>query len=90
MYLHGSFRNPDFSLDKSRIFLRVGSAVALALVNPLAAILPLIETGPGTNTDCARVLAPVQGAQQQAVTTSKALPKALPKTVMKKQGNSNP
>ena len=90
VYLHGSFRNPDFSLDKSRIFLRVGSAVALALVNPLAAILPLIETGPGTNTDCARVLAPVQGAQQQAVTTSKALPKAVPKTVMKKQGNSNP
>ena len=90
VYLHGSFRNPDFSLDKSRIFLRVGSAVALALINPLAAILPLIETGPGTNTDCARVLAPVQGAQQQAVTTSKALPKALPKTVMKKQRNSNP
>lgn len=90
VYLHGSFRHPDFSLDKSRIFMRVGSAVALALVNPLAAILPLIETGPGTNTDCARVLAPVQGAQQQAVTTSRALPKAVPKTGVKKQGGSNP
>lgn len=90
VYLHGSFRHPDFSLDKGRLFMRAGSAVALAFLNPLAAILPLIETGPGTNTDCARVLAPVQGAQQQAGTTSRALPKALPKTVLKKQGSSKP
>ena len=90
VYLHGSFRHPDFSLDKGRLFLRAGGAVALAFVNPLAAILPLIETGPGANTDCARVLAPVQGAQQQARTTNKALPKAATASVQNKQGGAKP
>ncbi len=74
--LHGSFRHPDFELDKGKLMLRAGGAVALALVNPLAALLPLIETGPGTDTNCARLLAPVQGATQQAKTTSRAVPKA--------------
>mgnify|MGYP003452063129 FL=1 len=64
--------------------------MALAFVNPLAAILPLIETGPGANTDCARVLAPVQGAQQQARTTNKALPKAATASVQNKQGGAKP
>jgi AsmA family protein len=76
--LHGSFRHPDFSLDKGPLMMRAGGALALGLLNPLAAILPLIETGPGTDTDCARVLAPVQGAQQQAQAVGTALPKAVP------------
>lgn len=81
--LHGSFRHPDFSLEKGPLIMRAGGALALGLINPLAAIIPLIETGPGTDTDCARVLAPVQGAQQQAQATSKALPKSVPGPVSK-------
>lgn len=76
--LYGTFRHPEFGLDKGRIALRAGAATALALVNPLAGLLPLIETGPGKETDCAAVLAPVKGAQQQAVATTRTLPKATP------------
>lgn len=64
--LYGSFRHPEYGLDKGKLALRLGSALALTAVNPLAAVLPLIETGTGADTDCAAVLAPVQGAQQQA------------------------
>lgn len=76
VYLQGSFRHPKFGLDKERLALRAGSAVVLALVNPLTALLPLIETGPGKDTDCFKLLAPVQGAQAQAETTGSKLPKA--------------
>ena len=38
----------------------------------------------------ARVLAPVQGAQQQARTTNKALPKAATASVQNKQGGAKP
>ncbi len=76
--LYGSFRHPEFGLDKGKLVLRAGTATALALVNPLAGLLPLIETGPGKETDCARVLAPVQGSQQQASAKTGALPKATP------------
>ena len=84
VHLYGSFRNPDYELDKGQLMLRAGGAVALALLNPLAALIPLIETGPGTNTDCARLLAPVQGATQQAKAAGSALPKAAPVVSAKK------
>jgi AsmA protein len=45
------------------------------MVNPLAALIPLIEIGPGADTDCARLLAPVQAAKQQAGTAGSALPR---------------
>ncbi len=64
--LHGSFRNPDFELDKKGLALRGGGAVVLALLNPLAALLPLIETGPGSDTDCGRLFAQAKPAAQAA------------------------
>ena len=75
VHLYGSFRHPDYGLDKGKLILRAGSAVALALINPLTALIPLIETGPGKDTDCARLLAPVQGARLQANATGTAPPK---------------
>ncbi|MES2415628.1 MAG: AsmA family protein [Pseudomonadota bacterium] len=78
VHLYGSFRHPEFGLDKGKLVLRAGAATALALVNPVALLLPLIETGTGTSTNCAQVLAPVQGAQQQASATGSALPKKAP------------
>lgn len=77
VHVSGSFRHPDVNLDKGPLLLRAGAAVALALVNPLAALIPLIETGPGKATDCARLLAPVKGAQQQARATGQAPPKPV-------------
>jgi uncharacterized protein involved in outer membrane biogenesis len=67
--LYGSFRHPQYGLDRGKLVLRVGSALALGLISPFAAILPLIETGSGTDSDCAQILAPVQDAQRQASST---------------------
>ena len=41
---------------------------------PLAALIPLLETGPGENTNCARVASEVSGAQKQAVASAKKTP----------------
>jgi uncharacterized protein involved in outer membrane biogenesis len=52
LHLRGSFKNPDIDPDK-KLLLRGGLAAVLAVVaGPLAALLPLIETGPGQNADC--------------------------------------
>ena len=53
--VYGSFRHPDYALDKQGLLLRGGGAVALALAAPITAFLPLIETGPGTDADCSRL-----------------------------------
>lgn len=50
--LNGTFRHPEYQLDKTGLALRAGGALALAAVAPIAAVLPPIETGPGADIDC--------------------------------------
>lgn len=56
LYLRGSFKQPDVSVDKGVLALRAGGALALAAAAPLAALLPLINTGPGANSACGALL----------------------------------
>jgi AsmA family protein len=58
----GSFADPKIGLEKKSLARKIGAAVLLGLINPLAAILPLIETGPGKNAPCADLLATVEAA----------------------------
>jgi uncharacterized protein involved in outer membrane biogenesis len=58
LYLRGTFKQPDVSVDKGVLAMKAGGAVALAVVAaPLAALLPLINTGPGEDSACAKLLA---------------------------------
>jgi len=66
IHLEGTLKHPKVRPDK-QLFVRVGSAVLLGtLVNPLAALIPLIETGPGKDADCGALLASVRPAAQRA------------------------
>jgi uncharacterized protein involved in outer membrane biogenesis len=57
-YVRGTFKNPDLSLDKKVLALKGGAAAALAIVAaPAAALLPLINTGPGKDSPCNALLA---------------------------------
>ncbi|MGJ7918377.1 AsmA family protein [Massilia sp. LXY-6] len=65
-YVRGTFKKPDLSLDKKVLALKGGAAAALAVVAaPAAALLPLINTGPGKDSPCAALLAKA-GAKPQA------------------------
>ncbi len=57
LYVRGSFNKPDVSVDKGVLALKAGSAVALGLAAPVAALLPLVNAGPGKDSECARLLA---------------------------------
>jgi len=43
--LRGTFANPSVSVDKGKLATRVGAAALLALINPLAALIPLVDVG---------------------------------------------
>lgn len=43
--VQGSFADPQVSLEKTPIGMKVAAAVLLALINPLAALIPLVDTG---------------------------------------------
>ena len=73
IYVEGTFRHPLVAVSAATL-LRGGAAIALGVVNPLAALLPLIETGGGKDTDCVRALSPVDSAVKQAQKTSEQPP----------------
>jgi uncharacterized protein involved in outer membrane biogenesis len=65
IHIQGTFRDPDFMVAPQSIARGLG-AIALGLVNPILALLPLIETGPGEDTNCRAILEPVKGAVRQS------------------------
>ncbi|HEX5125221.1 MAG TPA: AsmA family protein [Rhodocyclaceae bacterium] len=60
--LYGNFAAPRYMVDRKDLLIRGGATIALGIVNPFAALLPLIETGPGTNSNCAALLQEVHTA----------------------------
>jgi uncharacterized protein involved in outer membrane biogenesis len=56
-YVKGTFKKPDLSLDKKVLAIKGGAAAVLATVAaPVAALLPLINTGPGQESPCSRLV----------------------------------
>lgn len=59
LHVRGSLRNPDIQPDMSAV-VRGGAAVLLGVLALPAAIIPLIETGPGTDSDCGALISQVE------------------------------
>jgi len=45
LHVRGGFADPEVSLDKAKLGGTVAASLLLALLNPLAALIPLIDTG---------------------------------------------
>ncbi len=45
LHVRGTFANPEISLDKGKLGTRLGASALLGLLNPLAALIPLIDFG---------------------------------------------
>jgi uncharacterized protein involved in outer membrane biogenesis len=56
LYVKGDFNAPRVSVDKGVLALKAGGAVALGLAAPVAALIPLINAGPGMDSGCAQLL----------------------------------
>jgi hypothetical protein len=68
----GTFASPSAGPDKTALAGRAGMALALGLVNPLLALAATVETGPGQDADCQRVLAQAAKPIAGAIVGSKA------------------
>ncbi|CAI08986.1 conserved hypothetical protein [Aromatoleum aromaticum EbN1] len=65
IYIQGTFANPEPSVDTARVAARGLGAVALGLINPLLALVPLIETGPGMDSDCGKLIREAKSPQRE-------------------------
>lgn len=59
VHITGGFADPNIQVDNS-LFLRGGAAILLGLINPLAALLPLINLGDDKAGQCSELLAKAQ------------------------------
>jgi hypothetical protein len=58
--MQGAFKDPSVRPKAGPIVARGAAAAALAAANPLLALLPFIETGPGKDSDCGALLGSVK------------------------------
>lgn len=56
LYVTGEFANPKVGVDTGVLALKAGSAVALAVVAPVTALLPLINVGTAEENKCTSLL----------------------------------
>jgi AsmA protein len=53
IHLGGNFVKPIIQVDPGRMAMRGLGALALGAINPLLMLIPLIDAGPGQDSDCA-------------------------------------
>jgi AsmA family protein len=75
LHIRGSFGDPSISLDKGQLGTRLGASALLAFVNPLAALIPLIDVG---STADAKRGADQCRALSNRIAARPALPAPLP------------
>ena len=56
IHISGSFARPEVNVDKAQMTARALGAIALGMLNPVLALIPLIDTGPGSDSDCAQLV----------------------------------
>jgi uncharacterized protein involved in outer membrane biogenesis len=71
IHINGSFRKPDVGIDKGKLALRGLGAVALGVLNPVLALLPLVDTGPGPANQCGKLIAEVSATAVDAKTVTR-------------------
>jgi hypothetical protein len=73
LYAKGTFKDPHVGVNAAALALRGGAAVGLGLINPFAALLPLLAPSNNKPLPCSQLLsqvrqaptAPPPGAKQQ-------------------------
>jgi uncharacterized protein involved in outer membrane biogenesis len=56
IHVGGSFAKPNVGVDKGKVAIRAAGAVALGAINPFLALIPLVDTGPGADSDCGQLV----------------------------------
>lgn len=72
--IKGSFKNPVVRPQVGPLAARGAAGLLLGLVNPLLAVVPFVETGPGEDTDCGQLMSQVKAKGLKAPDKPPAAP----------------
>jgi uncharacterized protein involved in outer membrane biogenesis len=85
LHLHGSLAQPVLDLDKGPLGRKAAAAVLLAFVNPLAALIPLVD--PGNTEEARRAASGCQRLTQHPAARTTANPATTAKTQPRRPGS---
>jgi uncharacterized protein involved in outer membrane biogenesis len=66
LHIRGTFGQPDVGPDMGKLAAKSGGALLMGILNPLLAVLPLIEEGKGKDSNCAALIAQATKSTKQA------------------------
>jgi uncharacterized protein involved in outer membrane biogenesis len=66
LYIRGTFSAPKVAPDVPKLAAKGLGAVVMAVINPLLAVVPLLDDGGGKDSDCARLIADVTARTKAA------------------------
>jgi AsmA protein len=72
VYLRGTFSAPQVGPDMKRITAKGVGAVVMGILNPLLAVLPLLEKGEGKDSPCAQLIAEASASAKKSAATTAA------------------
>ncbi len=64
LYVKGTFKNPKVGVNVGALALRAGAAVGLGIINPFAALIPLIAPSNNRDVPCSELFAQLNASQQ--------------------------
>jgi AsmA protein len=76
LYIRGTFSEPDIGPDMGRLAAKGAGAIVMGILNPLLAILPLMEEGKGKDSPCGQLIAQATKSAKQSRTAAKPSPSA--------------
>ncbi|MEZ0604426.1 AsmA family protein [Paraburkholderia sp. IW21] len=76
LYVKGTFKDPDVGVNAAALALRGGAAIGLGLINPLAALIPLLAPSNNKSLPCGQLLSQVRQAPTAPPPGVKERPKA--------------
>jgi AsmA protein len=66
LYLRGTFSKPQVGPDMGRLASRGAGAILMGVLNPLLAIIPLLEEGKGKDSNCGKLIAEAASSARSA------------------------
>jgi len=72
LYVRGPFSHPKPSVDVKSIAARGAGAAAMAILNPLLMVIPLLDSGPGKDSNCGQLIAELSHKTPAATAARKA------------------
>ena len=73
LHIKGTFSEPDIGPDMGRLATRGAGTILMGIINPLLAVIPLIQEGKGKDSNCGALIAQANASSKKKPGAPKAI-----------------